>query len=41
MRAAADDLTPQKRADIERLLAMTGATRIGTQMAIALYNPGR
>jgi len=31
--AAADDLTPQKRADIERLLEMTGATRIGTQMA--------
>ena len=31
--AAADDLTPQKRADIERLLEMTGATRIGKQMA--------
>jgi len=31
--AAADDLTPQKRADIERLLEMTGATRVGAQMA--------
>ena len=31
--AAADDLTPQKRADIERLLEMTGATRVGKQMA--------
>ena len=31
--AAADDLTPEKRADIERLLEMTGATRIGRQMA--------
>jgi hypothetical protein len=31
--AAADDLTPQKRADIERLLEMTGATKIGKQMA--------
>ena len=31
--AAADDLTPQKRADIERLLEMTGATKIGRQMA--------
>lgn len=30
---AADDLTPQKRADIERLLEMTGATKIGRQMA--------
>ena len=30
---AADELTPQKRADIERLLEMTGATRIGRQMA--------
>ncbi len=33
--AAADDLTPAKRADIERLLEMTGATRIGRQMAAA------
>ena len=32
---AADDLTPAKRADIERLLEMTGATRIGRQMAAA------
>jgi len=31
--AAADDLTPQKRADIERLLEMTGATKVGKQMA--------
>jgi uncharacterized protein len=31
--AAADDLSPQKRADIERLLEMTGATKIGRQMA--------
>lgn len=31
--AAADDLTPQKRADIERLLEMTGATKIGAQFA--------
>ena len=31
--AAADELSPQKRADIERLLEMTGATRIGRQMA--------
>ena len=30
---AADDLSPQKRADIERLLEMTGATKIGRQMA--------
>src|SRR5687768_885576 len=30
---AADELSPQKRADIERLLEMTGATRIGRQMA--------
>ena len=33
--AAADDLTPAKRADIERLLEMTGAMRIGRQMAQA------
>jgi hypothetical protein len=31
--AAADELSPQKRADIERLLEMTGATKIGRQMA--------
>ena len=31
--AAADELTPQKRADIERLLEMTGATKVGKQMA--------
>ena len=30
---AAEELTPQKRADIERLLEMTGATRVGKQMA--------
>lgn len=30
---SADELSPQKRADIERLLEMTGATRIGRQMA--------
>jgi len=30
---AADEFSPQKRADIERLLEMTGATKIGTQMA--------
>ena len=29
----ADELSPQKRADIERLLEMTGATKIGRQMA--------
>ena len=33
--AAADDLTPAKRADIERLLEMTGATRTSRQMAAA------
>jgi hypothetical protein len=33
---AADDLSPQKRADIERLLEMTGATRIGRQMTAVL-----
>ena len=31
--AAADELTKQKRADIERLLEMTGATKVGKQMA--------
>ena len=30
---AADELSPEKRADIERLLAMTGAASIGKQMA--------
>jgi hypothetical protein len=34
--AAADELSPQKRADIERLLEMTGATKIGKQMAVVL-----
>jgi hypothetical protein len=33
---AADDLSPQKRADIERLLEMTGATKIGKQMTVVL-----
>jgi hypothetical protein len=31
--AGADELTPQKRADIEHLLQMTGALSIGKQMA--------
>jgi hypothetical protein len=30
--AAADELTPQKRADIERLLEMTGAAKVSRQM---------
>ena len=37
--AAADDLTPQKRADIERLLEMTGATRLGKQLAVLSAGP--
>jgi hypothetical protein len=34
--AVADDLTPEKRADIERLLTMTGALTVGRQMAVSI-----
>lgn len=34
--AAAEDLTPQKRADIERLLEMTGSAALGKQMAVQM-----
>lgn len=36
--ASADELTPSKRADIERLLQMTGALDIGKQMSAAVVN---
>jgi hypothetical protein len=34
--ASAEELTPEKRADIERLLGMTGALALGKQMANAV-----
>ena len=34
--AGADELTPEKRADIEHLLQMTGALALGKQMAAAV-----
>ncbi|MDB5808868.1 MAG: hypothetical protein JWN94_990 [Betaproteobacteria bacterium] len=34
--ALADDLTPEKRVDIERLLKMTGALSLGKQMAVSI-----
>lgn len=34
----AEDLTPEKRADIEHLLAMTGAISLGKQMSVAVTN---
>jgi hypothetical protein len=34
--SSGDDLTPEKRADIERLLEMTGALAIGQQMSSAV-----
>jgi uncharacterized protein len=34
--ASAENLTPEKRADIERLLEMTGALSVGKQMAGAV-----
>lgn len=36
--ASAEDLTPQKKADIEKLLAITGALAIGQQMSEAFVN---
>ncbi len=36
MPACAETLTPEKKADIERLLDMTGALAVGKQMATAL-----
>lgn len=36
--ASADELTASKRADIERLLQMTGALDIGKQMSAAVVN---
>jgi len=34
--ALADDMTPEKRADIEQLLQITGALSLGKQMAMSL-----